>query len=158
MNPKAIYRYVKQNEPVRDYTRAILNSSNEVTTDRIEIANVLNTKFKSVFVKETNFQMPSFPRQTDSVLSSCAITIEDVREKLAKLDGSKAMGPDEVHPRILKESANSLALPMMLIFRESVNTATVPQAWKDAYITPLFKKGSKLDPGNYRPVSLTYSM
>ena len=43
----------------------------------------------------------------------------------------------------------------MIIFRKSVAEGVVPQEWKRANITPLFKKGSRSDPGNYRPVSLT---
>ena len=43
----------------------------------------------------------------------------------------------------------------MIIFRKSVAEGVVPQEWKRANITPLFKKGSRSDPSNYRPVSLT---
>ena len=43
----------------------------------------------------------------------------------------------------------------MLIFRESMKTREVPSDWKKANVTPIFKKGAKAEPGNYRPVSLT---
>ena len=65
------------------------------------------------------------------------------------------MGPDGVHAKILKETASQMAIPLTIIFLESLKTGTVPQAWKEAFISPLFKKGSKLDPNNYIPVSLT---
>src|SRR6218665_1274627 len=41
------------------------------------------------------------------------------------------------------------------IFNKSMQMGDVPQEWRDALIVPLFKKGNRSDPGNYRPVSLT---
>ena len=43
----------------------------------------------------------------------------------------------------------------MCIFRQSFEDSCLPDDWKSAVVTPLFKKGSKVDPSNYRPVSLT---
>ena len=40
------------------------------------------------------------------------------------------------------------------IFNLSINTAVYSDAWKEAAIIPLPKKGDMTDVGNYRPVSL----
>ena len=71
------------------------------------------------------------------------------------LNVSKSPGPDAVHPHLLKNCADLLAFPLMCIFQKSFQNSSVPDDWKSAIVSPLFKKGSKLDPGNYRPVSLT---
>ena len=47
------------------------------------------------------------------------------------------------------------SVPLTLIFKESIKTGKIPAVWKDARVTPLFKKGEKSNPGIYRPVSLT---
>ncbi|KAK4811018.1 hypothetical protein QYF61_015722 [Mycteria americana] len=67
----------------------------------------------------------------------------------------KSMGPDEIHPRVLKELAEVLTKPLSIIYQQSWLTGEVPADWRLANVTPIFKKGRKEDPGNYRPVSLT---
>ena len=51
--------------------------------------------------------------------------------------------------------SKSLANPLAMIFKKSLETGDIPAAWKEANATPLYKKGSKTNPLNYRPVSLT---
>ncbi|KFV17638.1 hypothetical protein N340_12610, partial [Tauraco erythrolophus] len=78
---------------------------------------------------------------------------EQVREHLRNLKVHKSMGPDEIHPRVLKELADEVANP--ILFEKSWRSGEVPDDWKRGNITPIFKKGNKEAPGNYRLVSLT---
>uniref|UniRef100_A0A452HYE6 Reverse transcriptase domain-containing protein n=1 Tax=Gopherus agassizii TaxID=38772 RepID=A0A452HYE6_9SAUR len=83
------------------------------------------------------------------------ITTSEVEAILEQLNGTKSEGPDNLHPRILKELAHEIASPLARIFNESVNSGVVPYDWRIANVVPIFKKGRKSDPSNYRPVSLT---
>ncbi|KFV77500.1 RNA-directed DNA polymerase from mobile element jockey, partial [Struthio camelus australis] len=80
---------------------------------------------------------------------------DQVRDLLPKLDIHKSMGPDGMHPRVLRELADVLARPLSIILERSWRSGEVPEAWKKASVTPVFPKGKEEEPGNYGPVSLT---
>ncbi|KFQ01295.1 hypothetical protein N330_12669, partial [Leptosomus discolor] len=80
---------------------------------------------------------------------------EVVSDLLHHLDAHKSMGPDGLHPRVLKELVDVLTKPLYIICQKSWLTGEVPVDQRIANVTPIYKKGRKEDPGNYRPVSLT---
>ena len=66
------------------------------------------------------------------------------------------MGPDNLHPKVLKHLASTIAPSLQLIFQKSIATGRVPSDWKQANVSPIFKKGERYNlAANYRPVSLT---
>ncbi|GAB0209891.1 mitochondrial enolase superfamily member 1 [Grus japonensis] len=78
-----------------------------------------------------------------------------VSDLLHHLDTHKSMGPDGIHPRVLRELVEVLTKPLSIIYQQSWLTGEVPVDWRLANVTPIHKKGRKEDPGNYRPVTLT---
>ena len=58
-------------------------------------------------------------------------------------------------PRVLCTLAQEFSYPLAIIYTRCLAQETVPPEWKTANVTPIFKKGAKGSPGNYRPVSLT---
>jgi len=75
--------------------------------------------------------------------------------RLAKLQIDRSPGPDQLHPRILYETRDVITYPLFFIFNWSLETGKLPGDWKLAEITAVYKKGSKHDRSNYRPVSLS---
>jgi len=76
-----------------------------------------------------------------------------VRDNFSKLDTHKSTGPNGMHPRVLRELAEDIAEPLSIISERCWSTE-VPEDWRKANVTPVFKMVKKEDPGNYRPVSL----
>ena len=65
------------------------------------------------------------------------------------------MGPDGVHPRVLKSCSSVVNVILEKIFKNSMETGVVPEDWRSANITAIYKKGDRQSASNYRPISLT---
>ena len=74
---------------------------------------------------------------------------------LKNLKQSKSPGPDQIHNKVLYEIREQIVKPLTSMFQASLDSGQLPKDWKVANITPIFKKGKRTDPNNYRPVSLT---
>ena len=73
---------------------------------------------------------------------------------LRSLNPDKALGPDGIPGRILKETAQQIAPSLTLLFNKSLHSAVVPDEWKLENVVPVFKRGIKEHVQNYRPISL----
>ena len=88
-------------------------------------------------------------------MEESVVTKEEVIRLLNGLNPSKALGPDELHPRVVKELATELGPVFAHLFLQSIHTGEIPCEWSLANICPLFKKGDRSLAYNYRQVSLT---
>lgn len=155
VNPKRFYSYCRHFTRTSATVSCLEHERVKITSDT-EKAEVLNQFFTSVMTEEPDMvgAMPPPKRTPETHVYDRPITTEHVREKMKKLAPNKAGGPDGIHVNVLRAVSN-LATPLADIFNHSLTIGYVPQDWRDANITPLFKKGSRLSANNYRPVSLT---
>ena len=116
-------------------------------------AEVLNIQLQSVF--NNNFSINRYFKSDNMGNTLCDFTIteSEVFNQLSKLDCNKSNGPDGIPSKVLKSCARQLAKPLTDIFNLSIRLGSLPDDWT-ANIVPIFKKGDKSNPANYRPVSL----
>ncbi len=103
---------------------------------------------------QDNLLQYALPLATDKRLVSVELVPVDVYNILHRMPPKVSMGPDLIPSCVLKYCAVSLALPLCWLYNASLSSGTVPSAWKHAHSVPIFKKGERAEPGNYRPVSL----
>ena len=119
-----------------------------------EKASEFNGQFTDVFTKIEHSQVPLLDRSAP-FMEDIVVTKEGVTKLLKGLHPSKALDPDELHPRVLKELATELGPVFAHLFQQSIDKGESPKEWSLANICPLFKKGDRSLACNYRPVSLT---
>ena len=155
-NKRPFYAYVKRKTKSRPTVGPLKDGQGRTVEDDEEMAEELNKYFSSVFTREAGGEIPEVksPREAKS-MAEVRITEWEVKKIIGKLRKEAAAGPDDIGPRLLQELMNEVAGPLTMIFRCSLEQGIVPEDWKVANVTPIFKKGAKSSPGNYRPVSLT---
>ena len=88
-------------------------------------------------------------------MDDIVVSNEGVTKLFKGLNASKALWPDQLHPRVLKEPATELGPVFAHLFQKSLDTGEIPKEWSLANICPLFKKGDRALACNYRLVFLT---
>ena len=88
-------------------------------------------------------------------MKSFFIIGKDINTSTKHLKDKIIRTPENIPPYFIKHTISSLVFPLLLIFNCSLALSEVPKQWKTSYVIPVYKKGNKHDPLNYRPISLT---
>ena len=157
-NPKNFWSYTRSKLKTKSGIAPLLSipGNNETLKfDDKEKADVLQDQFSSVFTLEPAGDIPTLLRRTPHEVNNIRVSDEMVLKLLTSLKIDRSSGPDEIHPMMLKELANELATPVALLFNMSIQDGALPEDWKKAFVSPIFKKGARNLAVNYRPISLT---
>ena len=79
---------------------------------------------------------------------------KELTNQISQLDSKKSAGHDGFTAKFLKLSSSIIVNPLTEIFNLSISTGIYPDGLKIAKCIPIFKKGKRNDPSNYRPISI----
>ena len=160
-NQKSFFSYLRSRKILKTTVGNLLKDDGTLTSNNKESADVLAEAFGSVFVKEPEgpLQKGVLPDEldADNFINDIDISFEEVRVALQSIDIYKSMGPDNQHPKLLKVLSDNpkFVEAVLNLFKQCALSGVLPDAWKQANVVAIYKNGSKKNPLNYRPVSLT---
>ena len=153
--PRDFYWYINSQKKDTQCTPSLKRKNEKgVAQSDLEKAEEFNGQFKDVFNKNKHTQVPLLGRSAP-FMNDIVISKDGVIKLLKGLNPSKALGPDEPHPKVLKELGTKLGPVFAHLFQQSMDTGEIPKEWSLANICPLFKKSDRSLACNYCPVSLT---
>ena len=145
-NNKLFWKFVSSKTKMKPSIPDLFTSSNNNPTSMTNVnqvkAELLGNFFSSIFLKEQSWTWDPNgeikPKITERL--SIEITKEDIRKRILKLNTNKSPGPDNIHPRVVKELASIIVDPFYFVFDLSLKTGRVPSAWKLGSICAIYKK------------------
>ena len=142
------------------YSTCILHNGNTLT-DPTEIANTFNDYFSNIGeslqskIHSSHLNFTKYLK--NSSINSFFLSPTNVNEiigLITHLKIGKASGPNSIPSAVLKDLKNEISVILCKLFNLSFSSGVFPNVLKISSVLPLFKKGSKLSCGNYRPISL----
>ena len=138
---KIFYAYVRSKQNVRDNVGPLENNRGNIISEGFQMAEVLNEYFSSVFTTEDISSLPvpftKFEGNKSEHLGQLFVTHVMIANNIKKMKDNKSPGVDGIPPKLLKEIVEQISTPLAKL---SLEEGIVPSEWKEANITPLFKK------------------
>jgi len=152
---KGFLKYVNSKRRSKENIGLILAEGGHLTNRDEERTWALSVFFASVFNNTGRPWAAWSPELEDHGCGNSDFPFVDTEIVRNQLNVHRSMGPDGIHPRVLKDLADVMAGPLSITCQRSCESGEVPADWKLANVIPIYKNGMREDPGNYRPVSLT---
>ena len=130
-------------------------SSNKLVINCVEKARCFNNFFLShCKTNANNSTLPALSYLTDSRLGTIRIADNEIKSIIMSLNPNKTHGCDNISMKMFQLCAESIHIPLGIIFRNIVKTGIFPDQWKLANVSPIHNKNDKQLVSNYRPISL----
>ena len=125
-----------------------------------ELAETFNSHFSGIGenlardIPHVDIAPEDYVERADKNFSLSQTGKTEVHKLINQPENNKATGLDKIPCKLLKLAVDIISPSLTCIFNRSIESGVFPDEWKSARVTPIFKKGVKIDPGNYRPISV----
>ena len=116
------------------------NENGVLADEDRDIVSIMGKYFNSVYSEPIYGDMPDMNDMYETEIQDIQVSREDIQKRLEKLNMNKSCGPDNIHPRVLRETAKSASIPLEKIFNLSLSSGECPNDWRTANVTPMHKK------------------
>ena len=160
-NSKPLFNYLRSKNKLRKTVSNLKSTDGNNSKTPKETAQILANFFQSVFQEEHYGPLTEdsylSKHHINKIMEDLIILPRDVKQLLTEINMNKSMGPDDIHPKLLKflASNDNFVKALTQLFNVCVKEESIPNIWKTAFVIPLHKKGSVHLAENYRPISLT---
>ncbi|KAK8777926.1 hypothetical protein V5799_020732 [Amblyomma americanum] len=137
----------------KNHIYALRDKQGNVISNMDKIVNVAEEFYTDLYSSQCNQSV----NEKDSSAQQCVIppvTKDEVMKALEAMKRGKAAGEDQVTADLLKDEGDIVLEKLATLYMQCLMTSTVPEAWKNANIILIHKKGDAKDLKNYRPISL----
>ena len=169
-NAKLFFKYANKFRKTKDCIGPLKDKSGNFNSDPKIMCEILKEQFEQNFntqkcheevvindPKENEIELNElFNSSEDDSFTQLEVTRSDILSAIKATKINSAAGPDTIPPILLHNCAENLVEPLRIIMNKSLKNGEIPDIWKQALITPIYKrKGNKWDSLQYRPISLT---
>lgn len=155
--PKRIWTFINSHKRNSSSLPNQVTLGDKIATGGQEISDLFSEYFQSVYelVDSSLSQISDLcDVQLRSTLAGIQFSEEEIYKALIKLDPKKGAGLDRIPNIFLSKCAKTLSSPLLIIYNKSLRDGIFPAKWKQARLTPVYKKGDVARVCNYRPVSI----
>ena len=153
-NVSSFYRHCNRKFTNKSVIGPLRSPEGNMVLDPREKAELFQRVFSSYYSHD-NGKLPHLTPYTSNCISNIIFTPGLVSKAIKHLKTNSKGGPDRIPPEFIKKCCLWLTTPLSFLFQCSFSESYIPPIWLTASVCPIFKKGDRSDPNNYRPISLT---
>lgn len=137
----------------------LLRSRKKPINEYIQSTRITSEEWEKYFEKlysatETKTPTRIEHPENDNHPQDRTIPLEKIQKIVTKLKNRKAPGIDEITNEMIKHGGDALLTELQFLFNKILAVKDIPSEWRGSILIPIFKKGEKTDPKNYRGISL----
>ena len=147
-----ILKHLKSLNKSPNLPKVLINGGRSASNIEDKV-NLLNDFFHSVYTPKHSFSVEDINPMNPNLINFC-ISKQKINQIQSELDITKARGPNGYPPIFYQKTAKPMTDVLYLVFKNIKRSRKIPDQWKIASVTPIYKKGDRRLVTNYRPVSL----